>query len=114
MCDEVIRISSGKPLELDINMLVGLRGRGHRCGEDELYMHIRERTTSLSDHPNICTHFWNPGTHRSITRLQSAVDVGSSASCSIHSFSFQDYFIFERSAMAGVTAITRRNYDIVS
>jgi len=64
MCDEVIRISSGKPLELDLQMLVdnGLSVPGH--GEDGLYLRIVERTRSLSDHPEICTHFWNP-TYRS-------------------------------------------------
>jgi hypothetical protein len=57
MCDEVIRISSGKPLELDLDLARDVRGRE----EDELvYVRIMERTTSLSDYPNICTHFWNP------------------------------------------------------
>ena len=60
ICDEVIRISSGKPLELDLKMTVdnGELERGQ--GEDELYARIMEKTTSLSDHPKICTHFWNP------------------------------------------------------
>ncbi|KAF8959400.1 hypothetical protein BDZ97DRAFT_1837844, partial [Flammula alnicola] len=29
-------------------------------GEEELYMHIMEKTASLSDYPKICSHFWNP------------------------------------------------------
>ena len=29
MCDEVIRISSGRPLELNLNTVVGLRKRRH-------------------------------------------------------------------------------------
>jgi hypothetical protein len=59
ICDEVIRISSGKPLELDLTMVVdtGKLDRGY--GENNLYVKIRRRTTSLSDHPQICTHFWN-------------------------------------------------------
>ena len=75
LCDEVIRISSGKSLELDLGMeldrgmLVRLHGPGLEIGEGELYMRIRERITSLSDHPNICTHFWNPGTDPRIRRL---------------------------------------------
>ncbi|KAF8959422.1 hypothetical protein BDZ97DRAFT_1837980, partial [Flammula alnicola] len=32
----------------------------HHPGEEELYLRIMEKTTSLSDYPNICTHFWNP------------------------------------------------------
>ena len=60
ICDEVIRISSGKPLELDLTMSVdnGTLEHGHR--EDELYVRIMERIRSLSEHPRICTHFWNP------------------------------------------------------
>ena len=56
MCDEVIRISSGKPLELDLELAREVCGRG----EAQLYILIMERTVPLLDYPNICTHFWNP------------------------------------------------------
>ncbi|KAF8959436.1 hypothetical protein BDZ97DRAFT_2078106 [Flammula alnicola] len=61
ICDEVIRISSGKPLELDFKMTVSTaKLQWQHPGEEELYVHITERTASLSDYPKICTHFWNP------------------------------------------------------
>ncbi|KAF8149156.1 hypothetical protein B0H34DRAFT_668003 [Crassisporium funariophilum] len=61
ICEEVIRISAGKPLELNFEMWVsnGTLDVDHP-GEGELYAHIRERTVSLSDYPNICTHLWDP------------------------------------------------------
>jgi hypothetical protein len=60
ICSEVVRISAGKPLELDLKTTVdnGKWEAGH--GEEEFYLHIMERATSLSDDPKICTHFWNP------------------------------------------------------
>ena len=29
-------------------------------GQDELFARIMEKATPLSDHPEICTHYWNP------------------------------------------------------
>ena len=28
--------------------------------KDEVYTFVMEKVASLSDHPNICTHFWDP------------------------------------------------------
>ena len=60
MCDKIICISSGKPLELDLE----LARVAYKCKEDELCIRIMERVTSLLDYPNICTHLWNPTTPR--------------------------------------------------
>jgi hypothetical protein len=61
MFSEIIRISDGKPLELELKLAVssGTLSSEH-TGQDELYMRIMEMAVSLSDHPNICTHWWNP------------------------------------------------------
>jgi len=61
MFNEVVRIADGKPLELELQMIVstGILATGHP-GQDELYMCITENTAPLSDYPNICTHVWNP------------------------------------------------------
>ena len=29
-------------------------------GQDDLFAHIMEKATPLSDYPKICTHLWNP------------------------------------------------------
>lgn len=58
ICNEITRISSGELLELDLQISGKLE---HGYGEDELYVRIMEKTTSLSDHPKNCTHFWNHG-----------------------------------------------------
>ncbi|KIM46971.1 hypothetical protein M413DRAFT_63396 [Hebeloma cylindrosporum] len=55
ICDEVKRISSGKALELDLNVTVLDNGKGY--ADNEKYVNIMEKTTSLLDFPNICTHF---------------------------------------------------------
>ena len=58
MFNEIIRIVGGKPLELELKLAVSseiLSNRG-----DELYVRIMEKAALLSDHPNICTHWWNP------------------------------------------------------
>ncbi|KIM39527.1 hypothetical protein M413DRAFT_74709 [Hebeloma cylindrosporum] len=60
ICNEAIRISFGKPLELDFEIVVSGKFERGRGKKNELYVSIMEKTTSLSDHPNICTHFWNP------------------------------------------------------
>ena len=59
--NEIIRIGAGKPLELEFGMSVSTDDvfETEHPGEDELYMRIMEKTTLLSDHPNICTHWWN-------------------------------------------------------
>jgi hypothetical protein len=61
MLNEVIRIADGKPLELELQMVVstGFLETRHP-GQDELYTCIMEKAASLSDYPKICTHFWNP------------------------------------------------------
>jgi hypothetical protein len=59
--DEIIRISDGKPLELELQMIVSTgKFDIEHPGRDELFMHIMERAALLSDYPKICTHFWNP------------------------------------------------------
>jgi hypothetical protein len=57
MYKEVIRISDGKPLEVEIQMSLG---HGNSEEKDELYTCIMDEAGLLSDYPNICTHFWNP------------------------------------------------------
>ena len=58
MCDEVVRVSAGKPLELDIKLSIGT---GYSpIGQDQLYECVKEKIAYLSDYPNICTHFWHP------------------------------------------------------
>ena len=62
MFNEVIRISGGKPLELELLMSVRTEDsdlKTEHPGEDDLYMRIMEKATSLLDYPNICTHWWN-------------------------------------------------------
>ena len=61
MYKEVIRISDGKPLEVDIQMEVIPNIEIDQSEEEEeLYMFIMDKAGSLSDYPKICTHFWNP------------------------------------------------------
>jgi hypothetical protein len=59
---EIIRISDGKPLELEIQMEVTTEDflEDVHPGQDELYARIMEKTITLSDYPKICTHFSNP------------------------------------------------------
>ena len=60
MCVEVVRISAGKLLELDLDMsIIPHRYDDRHLGRDELYGRIKEKTASLSDYPNICSH-WHP------------------------------------------------------
>ncbi|KIM39537.1 hypothetical protein M413DRAFT_415478 [Hebeloma cylindrosporum] len=59
--DEVIRISSGKSLELDFYMALDkIMPEWEYYGEHELSKRIKGKATSLSGHPKIWTHFWNP------------------------------------------------------
>ena len=60
MFNEVIRISDGKPLELELQMTISDGIETDHPGEDELYKGIMENAVSLSEHPKICTHLWNP------------------------------------------------------
>ncbi|KIM41228.1 hypothetical protein M413DRAFT_144701 [Hebeloma cylindrosporum] len=61
MFDEIIRISHGKPLELELVMGVSTGNLGvNHAGEDELYTSITRQAASLLEHPEICTHSWNP------------------------------------------------------
>ena len=59
--NEIIRISDRKPLELELKMAVDMGDlESAHPGQDELFVHIMEKATPLSDYPKICTHFWNP------------------------------------------------------
>jgi len=59
--NEIIRIADGKPLELELQMVVSMGSlETEHPGQDELFMYIMEKAGSLSDYPKICTHFWNP------------------------------------------------------
>jgi len=50
MCDEVVRVSAGKPLELYLERTYSmLRGRP----AEEVFNRIEENVASLSDYPNI-------------------------------------------------------------
>ena len=64
MFNEVIRVGGGKPLELEIQMSVTTEDifetEYSQTGQEELFMRIMEKAASLSDHPKICTHWWNP------------------------------------------------------
>ena len=60
MCDAVACVSAGKPLELNLEMSISPANfRYPPPGRDELYERIKEKIASLSDYPNICTH-WHP------------------------------------------------------
>ena len=59
MFNEVIRIADGKPLELELQMVV-YNGEPHSHVENQLYRCIMEKAAPLLDYPKICTHFWNP------------------------------------------------------
>ena len=59
MFNEVIRIGAGKPLELELQMVVSTKDlESEDPGQDELYMRIMEKAASLS--ARICTYLWNP------------------------------------------------------
>ena len=60
MFNEIIRISGGKPLELDLKFAVASGTLSSDAGQDELYIRIMEKAAFLSDYPNICIHWWNP------------------------------------------------------
>jgi hypothetical protein len=61
MFNEIIRISDGKPLELEFQMVVSMGfSKIEHSGQAELFVDIMKKAASLSDHPKICTHFWNP------------------------------------------------------
>lgn len=67
MCDEVVRISTGKPLEFYLEMsITPPRYRYPPRGGDELYKRIKEKMASLSDHSNIHTHIWHPRSDNNI------------------------------------------------
>ena len=59
ICYEVVRISAGKPLELNLKMLAGPAifhdYQYPSPGIDELDRRIKEKIASLSYYPNICT-----------------------------------------------------------
>ena len=63
MCEEVVRVSAGKPLELDLEMSIcqsKFQPEYPPPGQEEFYERIKEKIAFLSDYPNICTHFWHP------------------------------------------------------
>ena len=59
MCDEFVRISAGKPLELNLEILITPRPMFPLAPltRDQLYERIKEKIAPLSDYPNICTNF---------------------------------------------------------
>ena len=58
MCNEVIRISAGKPLELDLD-LIPRHFQFPDPERDELLERIKEKIVlSLSNYPNICSHWY--------------------------------------------------------
>ena len=68
MCDEVVRISAGKALQLDLEMLFVHNPANFQypppiARRDELYKCIKEMMASLSDYPNICTHWPSSFSH---------------------------------------------------
>ena len=60
MFNEVIRISGGKPLEMEFMMTITDGLESYHSGEVELYNGIMDNAASLSNYPKICTHCWNP------------------------------------------------------
>jgi len=60
LCNQIIRISAEKPLELDLQTGAANGSLYPTKGAGELYASIKERTAVLSDYPKICTHFWDP------------------------------------------------------
>lgn len=52
MCDEIVRISAGKQLELYLEMFID----SSRPGGDGLSEYIKDKMASLSDYSNIRTH----------------------------------------------------------
>ena len=58
MCDEIVRVTAGKPLELCLKMSIVLSQ--DRPFGDRLYKRIKEKIASLSDYPNIRTDIWHP------------------------------------------------------
>jgi hypothetical protein len=61
MFNEIIRISGGKPLELEIGLsaYIGILDLPERK-ELPVYTCVMEKAALFLDYPNICTHFWNP------------------------------------------------------
>src|SRR6266540_222464 len=53
---EVIRISAGEPLKLELQATVSTG----KLEWQHLYTRILEKIAPLSDYPNVCIHFWNP------------------------------------------------------
>jgi len=60
LCDEVIRISAGRPFQFTLITTVAWSGIRKPFGERKLYKHVGDKISSLSDFPNIRTIFWNP------------------------------------------------------
>ena len=59
--NKVIRIADGKPLELELQMVVSTGNlETKHPGQDELFVHIMEKVVSLRDYPKIFPHCWNP------------------------------------------------------
>jgi hypothetical protein len=59
LCQQIIRIAADNPLELDLRIGVCNGDPEETSGEASLFATIMNKAASLSDCPNICTHFWN-------------------------------------------------------
>ena len=61
LCSEIIRISAGKPLKLNLSMLVeSPKFEYPPPGQTRLHERILEKIASLSDYPHISLDFWRP------------------------------------------------------
>jgi hypothetical protein len=61
LCNEIIRISAGKPLKLNLSMFVHAPNFQYPPpGQNQLHESILEKIASLSDYPHICLDFWRP------------------------------------------------------
>ena len=97
MCDEVVRISAGKPLEFNLEMSITTARLGPSSGRDEFYERIKEKMASLSKNPNICTHFCHPHHNNSWSR---------SVKCTFHTlqkegFDYNNMFTNVHSLLTG-------------
>ena len=60
LCDKVIHISAGRPLQFNLMTAAACLRARKPFGESKLYKHIGDKISMLSDYPNIHTEFWNP------------------------------------------------------
>jgi hypothetical protein len=70
MYNEVIRISDGKPLEVELQVGI-FTTKVEGCNQDDdLYMYIVGKAESLSDYPKICFHILDLGLRPYLRRRQ--------------------------------------------